>query len=538
LTQAAANQTGTIARAATTVSIAVFASRILGLVREQVFAGFFGAGYAIDAFVVAFRIPNLLRDLFAEGALSAAFVTVFTDYDHKRGPDRTWRLANNVIVCLVLLLGALVLVGIVFSPELVGLMAPDFGLVPGKLGLTTSMTRIMFPFLPLVSLAAVAMGILNARGRFFIPSLASSFFNLGSIVAGVGLALAFPRFGIPPIVGMAWGALIGGLLQLAVQLPLLWRVGFRPRWVLDLRDEGLQRIAKLMLPAVVGLSAVQINIFINTFYAASCPQGSISWLNYAYRLFHLPMGLFGVALMVASTPVVSRHAARQDLPALKGALSSSLAMAFLVSLPAACGLIFLARPIIGLIYQHGQFTALDTSQTATALMLYAVGLLAFAGVKIMVPVFYALNDTRIPVVGSFLTVAANLMFINLTLAPLQHRAIALSTSLSMIINFLFLGAMLYRKLGDFQVRELWRTLAKVAAASLVMGLAVYYAHSLLLSRLGKGLGGQTVALAAVILLGLGLYGLIISRLKIPEFQELLRHLGARFPALAFLGREK
>ena len=528
MSQAAANQTGKIARAASTVSLAVFASRILGLVREQVFAGFFGAGYAIDAFVVAFRIPNLLRDLFAEGALSAAFVTVFTDYDQKQGPEKTWRLANNVIACLSLLLGVLVLAGIVWSPQLVGLMAPDFGLVPGKAALTTLMTRVMFPFLPLVSLAAVAMGILNAKGKFFIPALASSFFNLGAIVAGVGLSLAFPSFGIPPIVGMAWGALIGGLLQLLVQLPLLRRVGFRFRRVLDLKEPGLRRIAALMLPAVVGLSAVQINIFINTFYAASCPQGSISWLNYAYRLFHLPMGLFGVALMVATTPLVSRHAASEDLPALKGALSSSLSLAFLVSLPAACGLIFLARPIIALIYQHGRFTAGDTNQTAAALSLYAVGLLAFAGVKIMVPVFYALNDTRVPVVGSFLTVAANLVLINLTLAPLQHRAIALSTSLSMVFNFIFLGAMLYRKLGDYQVRGLLVTLAKAAAASLTMGLAVHYAHPLLLERLGGGLAGQTGALGAVILLGLGLYGLLASRLNIPEFQDLLSHLKSKW----------
>jgi putative peptidoglycan lipid II flippase len=527
LTQAAANQTGKIARAASTVSLAVFASRILGLVREQVFAGLFGAGYAIDAFVVAFRIPNLLRDLFAEGALSAAFVTVFTDYDQNLGPEKTWRLANNVIACLSLLLGVVVLAGIVWSPQLVGLMAPDFGLVPGKTALTTLMTRVMFPFLPLVSLAAVAMGILNAKGKFFIPALSSSFFNLGSIVAGVGLSLAFPSFGIPAIVGMAWGALIGGLLQLLVQLPLLRRVGFRLRWLLDLKEPGLRRLATLMLPAVVGLSAVQINIFINTFYAASCPQGSISWLNYAYRLFHLPMGLFGVALMVATTPLVSRHAASEDLPALKGALSSSLSLSFLVSLPAACGLIFLSRPIIALIYQHGRFTAGDTGQTAAALSLYAVGLLAFAGVKIMVPVFYALNDTRIPVVGSFLTVAANLVLINLTLAPLQHRAIALSTSLSMILNFLFLGVMLYRKLGDYQIRGLGVTLAKVAAASLAMGLAVYYAHPLLLERLGRGLAGQTGALGAVILLGLGLYGLMVSCLNIPEFQDLLRLLRGR-----------
>jgi putative peptidoglycan lipid II flippase len=236
------------------------------------------------------------------------------------------------------------------------------------------------------------------------------------------------------------------------------------------------------------------------------------------------MGLFGVALMVATTPVVSRHAATQDLAALKGAISSSLALAFLVSLPAASGLIFLAKPIIGLIYQHGHFTTWDTTQTAQALALYALGLLAFAGVKIMVPVFYALNDTRIPVAGSFLTVAANLVFINLTLNSLQHRAIALSTSLSMVFNFVFLGIMLFRKLGDYGLRELTGTLAKAGAVALAMGLAVSYAYPLLLNRLGRGLGGQTLALGAVILLGAGLYGLGLSMLNIPEFQDLWRHL--------------
>jgi putative peptidoglycan lipid II flippase len=529
LNQESSTQTGKIARAAGTVSIAVFASRILGLVREQVFAGFFGAGYAIDAFVVAFRIPNLLRDLFAEGALSSAFVTVFTDYDQRQGAEKTWRLANNVIVAFSLLVGGLVLLGMYFSPELVGFMAPDFGRVPGKLALTNQMTRIMFPFLLLVSLAALAMGILNSKGKFFIPSLASSFFNLGSIVAGLGLGfLVAPLFGAPPIVGMAWGALIGGLLQLGVQLPLLWRVGFRLRWVLDLREPGLGRVVRLMLPAVVGLSATQINIFINTFYASSCPQGSISWLNYAYRLFHLPMGLFGVALMVATLPVVSRHAANQDLPSLRGALQSSLSLALLVTLPAACGLIFLARPIIAVIYQHGHFTALDTQQTAAALSLYAVGLLAFAGVKIMVPVFYALDDTRLPVAGSFLTVAANLVFINLTLAPLQHRAIALSTSLSMIINFLFLGVMLYRKLGGFQVGYLLRQLGKVTAASLLMGLVVIGVHPHLEAWLGTGLLSRLTALLGVILLGLAVYGVTVARLRIPECQELVRQVTARW----------
>ena len=210
-----------------------------------------------------------------------------------------------------------------------------------------------------------------------------------------------------------------------------------------------------MLPAVVGLSASQINVFINTFYASSCGQGSVSWLNYAYRLVHLPQGLFGVALSVATLPMVSRFAAHENLPAMKEAFKSSLALAMLLTIPAAAGLIALAGPICTVIFQHGRFTALDSQQTAAALVLYSLGLFAFAGVKILVPVFYTLNDTKIPVMGSFITVAANIVLINLTIAPLGHRAIALSTSLSMLVNLLFLGVMLYRKVEGYAVGDLW-----------------------------------------------------------------------------------
>ncbi len=510
------------------MSVAVLLSRILGLVREQVLAALFGAGYAIDAFVVAFRIPNLLRDLFAEGALSSAFVTVFTHYDQRRGPEQTWRLANNVIVCFSLLVGGISLLGMFFSSQLVGLMAPDFGLEAGKLELTATMTRIMFPFLLLISLAAVAMGILNTKGKFFIPALASSFFNLGSIVVGVSMALLLPRFGVPAIVGMAWGTLMGGLMQLLVQTPQLRRAGFRPQMVCDLRDEGLHQIFRLMLPAVVGLSASQINIFINTFYASSCAQGSVSWLNYAYRLVHLPQGLFGVALSVATLPLVSRFAAHRDLSAMKEAFRSSLALAMILTIPAAAGLIALAEPICAVIFQHGRFTAWDTQQTAAALTLYALGLFAFAGVKILVPVFYALNDTRIPVLGSFLTVAANILFINLTIAPLAHRAIALSTSVSMLVNFLFLGAMLYRKVEGYPVGDLLVTLAKITGASVLMAVAVWVGHSLALSWLGGSLLGEIIALGGAIFLGVAVYLAIIVPLKIPEFHHLLGELRSRW----------
>ena len=528
MNQSSQDHTGKIARAAGSMSVAVFFSRILGLIREQVFAGLFGAGYAIDAFVVAFRIPNLLRDLFAEGALSAAFVTVFTHYDQRSGPQRTWRLANNVIVCLALLVGGISLLGIIFSPQLVGLMAPDFNLVEGKLELTATMTRIMFPFLLLVSLAAVAMGILNTKGRFFIPALASSFFNLGSIVVGVSLALIMMHFGYPAIVGMAWGTLAGGLMQLLIQVPQLWRVGFRPQAVCDVHDEGLRRIFILMLPAVVGLSASQINIFINTFYASSCEQGSISWLNYAYRLVHLPQGLFGVALSVATLPVISRFAAHRDLPAMKEAFQSSLSLAMLLTLPAAGGLIALAEPICAVIFQHGRFTAWDTHQTAAALTLYSVGLFAFAGVKILVPVFYALDDTKIPVVGSFITVAANLVVINLTLASLSHRAIALSTSVSMLVNLLFLAGLLYRKVEGYAVAHLMGTLLKVTGAAAAMAVMVYIGHTFIVAVLGENLVGQIIALAGAILLGVVLYVALVWPLKIPEFNNLMEQVRSRW----------
>ncbi|MGQ9687345.1 MAG: murein biosynthesis integral membrane protein MurJ [Desulfobaccales bacterium] len=528
MTQSSLQHTGKIARAAGSMSVAVFFSRILGLIREQVLAALFGAGYAIDAFVVAFRIPNLLRDLFAEGALSAAFVTVFSHYDQRLGPERTWRLANNVIMCISLLVGGIALLGMVFSPHLVRLMAPDFALEAGKLELTAAMTRIMFPFLLLISLAAVAMGILNTKGKFFLPALASSFFNLGSIVVGVGLALILPRFGVPAIVGMAWGTLVGGLLQFLVQTPQLRQVGYRPQVVCDWRDEGLGRIFRLMLPAVVGLSASQINIFINTFYASSCQQGSVSWLNYAYRLVHLPQGLFGVALSVATLPVVSRFAAHQDLPSIKEAFRSSLALAMLLTIPAAAGLMALATPICGVIFEHGRFTAFDTQQTAAALWLYSLGLFAFAGVKILVPVFYALNDTKVPVAGSFLTVAANLLFINLTLNPLAHRAIALSTSLSMLVNFLFLGTVLYRKVDGYPVGPLLLTFGKVSLASAVMALTVWEAHSLAVSWRGKTLLSEILALAGAIALGVAFYLGLMVVLKVPEFQQLTRGLKSRW----------
>ncbi len=518
-----------VAKSAGAVGVAVFASRILGLVREQVMAVLFGAGYFMDAFVVGFRIPNLLRDLFAEGALSAAFVTVFTEYDQRRGTEATWRLANNVLLTLTLLLSLITLSGMVFAEEIIGLMAPDFGRIPGKVALTRLLTNIMFPFLVLVSVAAVVMGILNTKGRFFIPAMASTFFNLGSIVGGVLLAWWAPRFGQPPIVGMAVGTLIGGVLQLAVQLPSLKKSGFVLKPVLNLRDEGLRRIMILMIPAVIGLSATQINIFINTNFAARCAEGSVSWLNYAFRLMQFPIGLFGVAISIASLPVISRQVSLGELGSLRKTYVSSLTMAFLLTVPAAFGLAFLAEPIIRLIFEHGRFNAADTRHTAEALRCYAVGLFAYSSVKITVPVFYALKDTKVPVLASFLSVVINVIFVSLTLGPLQHRAIALSTSVTMIFNFLFLSLILYRKIDGYELRRLVEAFCKILLASAVMGAAAFGLHAGLGCFLDlTRIPAQALALALVIPAALLIYFGLIRRLGVKELDEVVTGLRRRF----------
>jgi len=514
------DSTGKIAKSAGLVGIAVMCSRVLGLVREQVMAALFGAGTDYDSFVVAFRIPNLLRDLFGEGALSAAFVAVFSDYDTNKGAESTWQLANNVIASISVLVSSITLLGILFAEPLVQLIAPDFGLIPGKVELTTKLTMIMFPFLIFVSMSAVIMGILNSKGRFFVPSIASSFFNMGSIVGGVILAFILPRFGQPAIVGMAIGTLIGGFLQMAGQCPSLLKTGFRFRPLVDFRDPGLRRVLTLMVPAIIGLGATQINIFVNTNFASSCAEGSVSWLNYAFRLVQFPIGVFGVAVSIATMPVISRYAAMKDFKGIRETYVSALTMGFCLTIPATAGLFLLSETIIRVIFEHGQFTAFDTARTAEALNFYVLGLFAYASVKITVPVFYALDDTKFPVIGSFLAVAANIIMILLTIDGMQHKAIAFSTSCAMFGNFIFLSIVLYRKLSGYSLSYLARGGGKVVFASLVM-----VGWLLLIQRLSGGsdlgLASEMALLAFLVLSGAGVYAGVLYASGLPELTILL-----------------
>jgi putative peptidoglycan lipid II flippase len=478
------------------ISAATMASRVLGLVREQVFAALLGAGRYTDAFVTAFRISNLLRDLFAEGALSAGFVPAFADYERNRGRSEAWRLANAVVGLVLAIVGACTLLGIVFAPQVVRAIAPGFA--PDQVALSAHLARIMMPFLLLVSLAAVAMGMLNAQARFTAPALAPALFNVATIAVGVALW----RAGVEPrraVVGWSVGTLAGGVLQLAAQLPSLWRLGYRPRPIVSraaLREPGVRRIGRVVGAAVIGLSAVQINIFVSSIFA-SHEVAAVSWLNYAFRLMQLPLGVFGVAIATVAGAGVAQRAAARDLAGAKETLGAAMRMVAFLNVPSAVGLAVLAQPIIGLIYEHRAFRAADTAGTAHALVAYAIGLYGYSAVKVFAPAFYALDESRVPVIGSILGMVANVA-LNVTLYPvLGYFGVALGTSLAATVNFGVLAGWWRHRHGGLGGEGIYRHLGRVAVAAAVLG-AVAWASARGLAHVlpARGLGRQ-LALALV-----------------------------------------
>src|SRR5947209_8340662 len=350
-------------RATGVVGMAVLCSRILGLIREQVFAGLFGAGKNLDALLIAFRVPNLLRDLFAEGALSTAFITTFSKKIATEGDESAWRLGNKVATLTAVFMSMITLVGIIFAPQIIYVMTGFGGWSPEKTATTILLTRIMWPFILLVSLAALVMGMLNAKHVFGAPAMASSFFNLGSIIGGVALGWWIdPHFGTRSLIGLSIGTLIGGIWQLSAQFPSLRRVGYKYRADFHWRDEGVRTVLTLMGPAVIAASAVQVNVLINSGFAARLGDGPVSWLNIAFRLMQLPLGIFGVAVGTVTLPLVSRTAALGDMAAFRSALAHAIRLVTLLTIPAAIGLIILAQPIISVIYEPGRFTPEPTLQ--------------------------------------------------------------------------------------------------------------------------------------------------------------------------------
>jgi putative peptidoglycan lipid II flippase len=509
-----------LARSAGVFGLATMASRILGLVRDQVLAYFFGTGDAADAFRVAFRIPNLVRDLFAEGAMSAAFVPTFTRILTREGRDRAWRLASSVINALLVATVALVVVAMIFAEPLVRAFAAEFARVPGKLELTIRLTRIMLPFLTLVAVAAVLMGMLNSLGHFFVPALAPAMFNIATIVMALALIPFAGELGVEPIVIVAFGALVGGLGQLLIQGPPLRREGFRYQPVLDVRDEGLRQVLWLMGPGTMGMAATQINVFVNTVLATGEGTGAVSFLDLAFRLMYLPIGLFGVSIAAAATPAVSRFVAEQDFPRIRSTLAHAVGLMLLLNLPAMAGLMVLARPIVAVIFERGRFTAADTVATSAVLQLYALGLVGYSIVRIVSPTFYALRRSRIPVTASAASVVVNVALNVMLVRVMSYPGLALGTSITALVNA---GAQLWflrRELHGLDGRRMARSIARIAVATLVMSAVAWGSYALADRWLpGSSLTWQIVRLSASIGASLAALAASAHVLDIPEYAE-------------------
>jgi len=519
-------------RSAGSISVATAVSRVLGVARDQLQAYLFGAAFATDAFFAAFRIPNLLRDLFAEGALSAAFVPTFTAVREKDGDRAAWDLANRVISALVVLLGGLAIVFFLGARPIQHLYAPGFG--PEKLELAASMTRILSPFLLFVALAALAMGVLTTMRVFFLPALSPAWFNVCCIAGMVVLPPVLRPLGLDPILSLAIGAIVGGAAQFLVQVPSLRKRGFRFRWDWGPRDPGVVRIATLMLPAVFGLAATQINIFVDTMLASKFGDGSISWLQMAFRLIQLPIGLFGVAIATANLATASRDSARGDHESMRRSLAGAIRAAALLTLPATAGLVALRVPIIQLLYQRGRFQASDTAAAAGALLCYTAGLFAYSVTKIQVPTFYALGETRIPVISSAVAVGTKVAA-NFALIPVFRRAgvppflaLATTTSLAAWINLAILGWGTRVRLGSFSGLGVLGTILRMTVVSIAVAVSCRFAYNWLATVLpGPGFGPQLFRLLPVVLLGTLVTAGGALALGVPEARALAGRLARR-----------
>lgn len=518
-----------LARSAGVIGLATMASRVLGLVRDMVFATMFGAGDQMDAFRVAFKIPNLVRDLFAEGAMSAAFVPTFTRHLTQHGRPAAWRLGRLVISMLVVVTAAVALAGILLAEPLVRLFAGGYAAVPGKLELTVLLARVMFPFLVLVALAVAFMGMLNALRHFFVPALSPALFNVGAIIAAFAFVPAMPWLGWPPMLGLALGTLLGGLLQAVVQWPALRREGFRFRFELAPRDPGMREVLWLMVPGTVGLAAVQVNVFVNMVLATGQGTGAVSWLDYAFRLMYLPIGIFGVSIATAAVPTIAAFAAREDVDGMRATVSSGLRLMLMLNVPATVGLIVLASPIVGLIYERGRFTPEDTAATAAALMFYAPGLIGYSAVKIASPTFYALRDSRTPVAASMLSVVANVVLNVALVRVLGYRGLALGTALSALLNAGVLLWLLRGRLGGLEGRRVATTLVKILAASAVMAAAAVGTQQWLeTTSSGTGLAMRATQVFGAIGAGMVALALASRALRIAEFDEAVATVLRRF----------
>jgi putative peptidoglycan lipid II flippase len=477
----------------------------------------FGAGLATDAFFAAFQIPNMLRRFFAEGALTSAFVPTFSATLTQRGNEKARELANICFTLLTIVMAAVTLAGILFSPLIVGLMFPGFKADPAKFELTVLLNRLMFPYIFFISLVALCMGILNTLRHFFTPAISTVFLNITMIIAALTLRGYFEA----PITALAVGVLIGGCIQLLMQLPVLWSKGFPLRPNFDFGSPEVRSIALLMLPSVFGVGVYYLNIAVSAILASLLPQGSVSYLYYAQRLFEFPQGIFTVSVAQAVLPSMSRQAAEGDIGTMKETLSFGMRMMLFITIPAMAGLMICSTPIFSLIFMGGAFDYATVVNSASALMYYSLGLSFVALTRVLAPVFYALKDTKTPVLTAFITFVINFCLSIALMGPLKHGGLALATTLSAFGNMLLLLWLLRRKIGSFGGSGIIVTALKSSVASLPMAAAVWYGCTFVdWSQAGhKVLKGSV--LGGSIIGGCLLYVLMVKLLRSEEAVETL-----------------
>ncbi len=510
-----------VVRALGSIGGATLLSRVLGFARDMVVALAFGAGPVTDAFFVAFRIPNILRRLLAEGALSTALVPVFSDYAATRSRDEFLAMLRAVLGAALLVLTATTVAGVVAAPWLLHVIAPGFRQDPGQWALAVFLTRVMFPYLLLVGLSALAMGALHSHGRFFAPALGPALLNAGMIVAVLALAARLD----PPVLALALGVLAGGLAQLAVQLPDLARAGLLAAPKADVAHPALRRVARLLVPAVFGLAAVQVSVFVNTLLASLLPAGSISFLYYADRIMEFPLGVFAIALASAALPSMSRQAAAGDRDGLAATLAFALRLGLYVALPATVGLVMLRVPIVRVLFQRGEFGPAETSATALALAWYAVGLAGLSGARIVAQAFYAVGDAGTAVKLGMASVAVSVVAAVGLMHPLGHGGLALATSLGGYANLLLLLVVARRRFGTLHGRVLAASLARTLLAT--VPLALWCGLWLAVWPSGGGRWAEAGALAAAVLGGAAAFWAASAALRAPERSALARLLPGR-----------
>ncbi len=536
---------GKIARAAGLMSIATFISRILGYVKDMILARYFGATGSADVFFVAFRIPNLLRELFAEGSMSSAFIPVVTDYQTRHGRGEANRLVSSTFIFILIFVGIICILGIIFAPAIVSAIAPGFLKEPEKFSNTVLLTRIMFPFLLFISLAALTMGALNTRGVFFIPALAPATLNIVVIISVLTLSMQFTN----PIIAVAIGVTSGGLVQFLIQMPSFFKQGYmlfrsqtpplNPPFAKDITPSlpplgkggnggvwhpGLKRIGLLIIPSTAGLAVAQINIFISTILASYLAEGSITYLYYSMRLIHFPIGIFGVAMGMAVLPALSEHSVKGEMEKVKEDFSFALRLLFFITVPAMIGLIALNVPIVSTLFQRGKFGYAATIGTSDALMFYSLGIWAIVGVRVITATFYSMQDTRTPVKVAAAAMLINILLSFLLMKPMKHNGLAFANAIASGCNFILLFYFLRKKLGGIGTKRIASSFGKTLAASLVMGVVGWFVvRSEIWTMSGYGLKKAAYLGSAIIICG-GIYMLLSYLLKNEEMGYIIERV--------------